>query len=153
MPAHRKVVHSSRIDGQGALASVNEPPPAEYSAAPGHGRRVVVVGPKFAVREDSVNKHASNLETSVSGLNAQASAFTSAIEPLQGQWQGTAFGSWQQLTSAWDAAMADLNKALGDIRGRVGDAGGLYDSYHQQQTEQLTSTLGSANWDGTKFRA
>lgn len=114
---------------------------------------VVAVGPKFAVREDSVNKHASNLETSVSGLNAQASAFTSAIEPLQGQWQGTAFGSWQQLTSAWDAAMADLNKALGDIKGRVGNAGGLYDTYHQQQTEQLTSTLGSANWDGTKFRA
>ena len=95
------------------------------------------MGPKFAVREDSVNKHASNLDTSVSGLNAQASAFTSSIEPL---------------TTAWNDAMADLNKALADIKGRVGNAGGLYDTYHQQQTEQLTSTLGSANWDGTKFR-
>ncbi len=113
---------------------------------------MVVMGPKFAVREDSVNKHASNLDTSVAGLNAQASAFTSSIEPLQGQWQGTAFGSWQQLTTAWNDAMADLNKALADIKGRVGNAGGLYDTYHQQQTEQLTSTLGSANWDGTKFR-
>lgn len=114
---------------------------------------MVEVGPKFAVREDSVNKHASNLDTSVSSLNSQASSFTSAIEPLQGQWQGTAFGSWSELTSAWDQAMADLNKALAGIKGRVGNAGGLYDTYHSQQTEQLTSTLGSANWDGTKFRA
>ena len=111
------------------------------------------MGPKFAVREDSVNKHASNLDTSVSSLNSQASSFTSAIEPLQGQWQGTAFGSWSELTSAWDQAMADLNKALAGIKSRVGNAGGLYDTYHSQQTEQLTSTLGSANWDGTKFRA
>jgi WXG100 family type VII secretion target len=114
---------------------------------------VVGVGPKFAIYEDSVNKHAANLETSVAGLNAQASAFTSAIEPLQGQWQGTAFGSWQQLTTAWDQAMADLNKALDGIKGRVGNAGGLYDTYHQQQAEQLASTMGSANWDATKFRA
>jgi WXG100 family type VII secretion target len=149
----RKVVHSSRIEGPGALASVNERSPAGYRRHRDEVEGVVVVGPKFAVREDSVNKHASNLETSVSGLNAQASAFMSAIEPLRGQWQGTAFGSWQQLTSAWDSAMAELNRALGDIRGRVGSAGGLYDTYHQQQTEQLVSTLGSANWDGTKFRA
>lgn len=111
------------------------------------------MGPKFAVREDSVNKHASNLDTSVSALNSQASAFTQAIEPLQGQWQGTAFGSWQQLTAAWQAAMKDLNGALTSIRGRVGNAGHLYDQFHSQQAEQLQSTMGSANWDGTKFRA
>ncbi|HET8590368.1 MAG TPA: WXG100 family type VII secretion target [Nakamurella sp.] len=111
------------------------------------------MGPKFAVREDSVNKHASNLDTSVSALNAQAAAFTQAIEPLQGQWQGTAFGSWQQLTSAWQAAMKDLNSALTSIRGRVGNAGGLYDQFHAQQAQNLQSTMGSANWDGTKFRA
>jgi WXG100 family type VII secretion target len=110
------------------------------------------VGPKFAVRDDSVNRHSSNLDTSVSSLNAQASAFLSAIEPLQGQWQGTAFGSWEQLTAAWTSAMGDLNKALGDIKGRVGNAGGLYDTYHQQQAEQLASVAGSANWDGAKFR-
>ena len=48
--------------------------------------------------------------------------------------------------------MADLNKALEDIKGRVGNAGRLYDAYHAEQASQLDSTMGSANWDGAKFR-
>lgn len=107
---------------------------------------------KFAIRDDSVNKHASNLDTSVGSLNAQAASFQSAIEPLPQVWQGTAFGSWDELTKAWSAAMKDLNGALTSIRGRVGNAGQLYDRYHTQQAESIRSTLGTANWDGTKFR-
>ena len=114
---------------------------------------MVEVGPKFAIHDDSVNKHASNLDISVSALNAQASAFTQAIEPLEGQWQGTAFGSWSDLTKAWHDAMKDLNAALSSIRGRVGDAGHLYDQFHSQQAQHLRSTMASANWDGTKFHS
>jgi WXG100 family type VII secretion target len=112
-----------------------------------------VMGPKFAVRDDSVNKHASNLDTSVAALNAQASAFTRAIEPLEDQWQGTAFGSWSELTSAWSSAMKDLNAALDSIRGRVGNAGQLYDQFEAQQTQALQKANASADWDATKFRA
>lgn len=107
---------------------------------------------KFSITDDSVNKHASNLDTSVSSLNAQAAAFENAIGPLRDQWQGTAFGSWDDLTKAWDSAMKDLNTALGSIRGRVGNAGQLYDTYHQQMAESIQTARGSANWDGTKFR-
>jgi WXG100 family type VII secretion target len=113
---------------------------------------VVEVGPKFAIHDDSVNKHASNLDTSVASLNAQASAFTQAIQPLEGQWQGTAFGSWHDLTTAWHSSMKDLNSALTSIRSRVGNAGHLYDQFHAQQAQSLQSTMGSADWDGTKFR-
>jgi WXG100 family type VII secretion target len=108
---------------------------------------------KFSVRDDSVNKHASNLDTSVSSLNAQAAAFEGAIGPLRQSWQGTAFGSWDSLTKAWDDAMKNLNAALTSVRGRVGNAGQLYDTYHAQQTEALQAAMGAANWDGTKFRA
>ena len=40
------------------------------------------MGPKFAVREDSVVKHASNLETSEQSLNANAQSFITAIADL-----------------------------------------------------------------------
>jgi WXG100 family type VII secretion target len=108
---------------------------------------------KFSIRDDSVNKHASNLDTSVSALNAQAGSFETAIAPLRDQWQGTAFGSWDELTKAWHASMKDLNGALDSIRGRIGSAGSLYDSYHQHQAEAIRAAAGAANWDGTKFRA
>jgi hypothetical protein len=49
-------------------------------------------------------------------------------------WKGTAYGSWDQLTRAWDEAMLDLNSALAEIKGRVGDSGGLYDPYPAEQT-------------------
>ena len=107
---------------------------------------------KFSITDDSVNRHASNLDTSVSSLNAQAAAFETAIGPLRDQWQGTAFGSWDDLTKAWDDSMKDLNGALNSIRGRVGNAGQLYDSFHEQQTEAIQAAAGAANWDGTKFR-
>ncbi|MGH3933242.1 MAG: WXG100 family type VII secretion target [Pseudonocardiaceae bacterium] len=110
------------------------------------------MGTKFSITDNSVNTHATNLDSSVGALNSQASTFISAIEPLPSVWKGAAFGSWDQLTTAWNQAMADLNKSLEEIKGRVGNAGGLYDTYHAEQASQLDSTMGSANWDATKFR-
>lgn len=110
------------------------------------------MGPKFAVRDNAVNVHASNLETAESSMNAQAAAFLQAIEPLPQDWKGTSFTSWEALTAAWTAAMKDLNAALASIKGNVKNAGGLYDTHEAQMTEQLTSANGSANWDGTKFK-
>ncbi|MFD7653968.1 WXG100 family type VII secretion target [Actinosynnema sp. NPDC059797] len=110
------------------------------------------MGTKFSITDNSVNTHATNLDTSVAALNSQARSFISAIEPLPAVWKGSAFQSWDQLTNTWNQAMADLNKALEDIKGRVGNAGGLYDTYHTEQTGQLDSTMASANWDAAKFR-
>jgi WXG100 family type VII secretion target len=110
------------------------------------------VGTKFSVTDNSVNAHASNLDTSVSMLNSQAKSFIAAIEPLPSVWKGSAYQSWDALTAKWNAAMAELNAALTNIKGRVGDAGRLYDTYHGEQTSQLQSTEASANWDATKFR-
>ena len=109
------------------------------------------MGPKFAVRDDAVNHHASNLETAEAQMNAQASAFLSAIEPLPADWKGTSYNSWESLTNAWNEAMKDLNAALTSIKGNVKNAGGVYDQYESQQTEQLSSTMGSASWDSAKF--
>ncbi len=110
------------------------------------------MGTKFSITDNSVNTHATNLDSSVGALNSQAAAFIAAIEPLPSVWKGSAYGSWDQLTAAWNQAMSDLNKSLDQIKARVGNAGGLYDSYHAEQTSQLDSTMGSANWDGAKFR-
>jgi WXG100 family type VII secretion target len=110
------------------------------------------MGAKFSITGDAVNLHASNLDTSVTALNSQARAFLAAIEPLPAVWRGTAYGSWDQLTTAWNEAMRELNTALADIRGRVGNAGGLYDSYHAEQASNLSRTAATVNWDATKFR-
>lgn len=110
------------------------------------------MGTKFSITDNAVNQHSTNLDTSVPALNSQAKAFISAIEPLPAVWKGSAFQSWDQLTQRWNAAMADLNKALTDIKSRVGAAGQLYDTYHAEQASQLQSTMGSANWDSAKFR-
>jgi len=110
------------------------------------------VGTKFSITDNAVNQHASNLDTSVEGLNSQAKAFLNAIEPLPAVWKGSAYQSWADLTAKWNEAMTDLNTALTDIRSRVGSAGQLYDSYHAEQASQLQATTGQANWDGAKFR-
>ena len=110
------------------------------------------MGPKFAVMDNAVNVHASNLEKSEADLNTQAGMFLQAIEPLPQDWKGTSFSSWEALTAAWTDAMKNLNSALASIKGNVKNAGGLYDSYEAQLTESLTSANGSADWDGTKFR-
>ncbi len=110
------------------------------------------MGTKFSITGNAVNQHASNLDTSQASLNGQASKFLAAIEPLPGVWKGSAFQSWDQLTKKWTGAMGELNKALADIKSRVGAAGSLYDTYHAEQTGQLQSTMGGANWDATKFR-
>lgn len=110
------------------------------------------MGTKFEITDNSVNAHASNLETSISQLNSQANAFLNAIQPLPSVWKGSAFSSWDALTQRWSQAMADLNKALQDIQSRVGTSGKLYDAYHAEQTSQLQSTMSAANWDSAKFR-
>lgn len=97
-------------------------------------------------------RHATNLDGSIASLNAQANAFLSAIEGLPSVWKGTAFQSWDRLTQAWQQAMKDLNGALTDIKGRVGNAGALYDRYEAEQTQSLDSTMASATWDAAKFR-
>ena len=129
-----------------------------HRQAPGWALRVIVegvgqVGPKFAVRDNAVNVHASKLEEAESAMNAQAAGFLRAIEPLPQEWRGSSFSSWEQLTSAWSAAVKDLNAALGSIKGNVRNAGGLYDAYEAQLTESLSSTGGAADWDGAKFRS
>jgi WXG100 family type VII secretion target len=111
------------------------------------------MGAKYSITGDAVNTHATNLDTSVNSLNTQAGAFLTAIEPLPAVWKGSAYGSWDQLTRAWHEAMGELNGALDDIRGRVGNAGALYDRYHAEQTGHLSGVNASANWDATKFRA
>ena len=85
-------------------------------------------------------------------MNSQAAAFLQAIEPLPQDWKGASYSSWDQLTAAWSAAMKDLNGALTSIKGNVKNAGGLYDSYESQLTESLSSAMGSADWDGAKFK-
>ena len=110
------------------------------------------MGPKFAVRDDAVNKHASNLDTSEALMNAQAQQFLTAIEPLPADWKGTSYTSWDQLTNAWNEAIKNLNGALGSIKGNVGNAGQLYNTYEQHQTEALTGAYGSASWDSAKFK-
>jgi WXG100 family type VII secretion target len=107
---------------------------------------------KFSVTNNAVNQHASNLDTSVAALNSHAKSFLTAIEGLPAVWKGTAYGSWDRLTAAWHEAMTGLNSALTDIKGRVGNAGSLYDRYHAEQTDQLNATTASAAWDSTKFR-
>jgi WXG100 family type VII secretion target len=109
------------------------------------------MGPKFAVRDDSVNKHASNLDTSESAMNAQAQSFLSAIQNLPSDWKGASFTSWTALTQAWNDAMKDLNSALASIKGNVKNAGSLYDTYESQQTEALSSVQAGASWDAAKF--
>ena len=89
----------------------------------------------------------------MTALNGQARSFLTAIEPLPAVWKGSAYGSWEQLTTAWNNAMTDLNAALADIQGRVGTSGGLYDRYHAEQTSELGRTTASANWDAARFRA
>lgn len=109
-------------------------------------------GPKFSVADNAVVKHGSNLDTSVTAMNTQAGRFLQAIEPLQGVWQGTSFGSWTELTNAWSEAMKGLNKALTDIKGRVSNAGSLYNQYEAEQDADLKKAQGGADWAGTVVR-
>ncbi|MDQ6657690.1 MAG: WXG100 family type VII secretion target [Actinomycetota bacterium] len=106
-------------------------------------------GTKFSVANNAVNTHSTNLEKSEQDLNGHARGFIRAIEPLSGSWQGTSFGSWTQLTDAWNTAMAGLNKALADIKGRVHNAGALYDQYEQEQNAKLGTTFKAAKFDAT----
>ena len=110
------------------------------------------MGTKFSITGDAVNKHAGNLDTSVASLNANLQTFINAIEGLPGVWKGQAFQSWNQLEQRWQQASRDLNSALQNVQGRVGNSGRLYDRYHSEQQALLNRTNTSANWDGAKFR-
>lgn len=101
-------------------------------------------GPKFSITDDAVTKHSSNLDTSEQDLNARASSFISAVAPLEGVWQGTSYGSWSELTTAWNSAMKDLNAALSSIKGGVGNAGQLYQQYEEEQTSNLAKVAATA---------
>jgi 6 kDa early secretory antigenic target len=108
---------------------------------------------KFSITGGAVNKHASNLDTAVAGMNASLTQFINALAGLPGVWQGTAYKSFDALQQRWQGASKDLNGALTSIRGRVANAGRLYDQHHAEQAATIARTNSSANWDGTKFRA
>ncbi len=110
------------------------------------------MGTKFSITGDAVNRHATNLDTSVAGLNANLNQFINAVAGLPGVWRGAAFQSFDQLQQRWQQASRDLNGALDSIRGRVGTSGALYDQYHSEQRASLNRTMGAANWDAARFR-
>lgn len=110
------------------------------------------MGSKFSITGDAVNKHSSNLDTSVGQLNGNLQQFISALEGLPKVWQGAAFGSFNALQQRWEACSRDLNSALGDIRGRVGNSGQIYDAGHAEQQQNIASTNAGAAWDAAKFR-
>jgi WXG100 family type VII secretion target len=109
------------------------------------------MGSKFSITGDAVNRHAGNLDASVADLNANLQQFINALAGLPGVWRGAAFQSFDQLQQRWEQASRDLNGALGAIRGRVGDAGGLYDRYHADQQATVSRAAAGANWDAARF--
>lgn len=111
------------------------------------------MGPKFSVAQNSVNVLSTNLDSSIGSLLSQGGSFFTAIQPLQADWKGEGASSWDSLTEQWGESMVSLNAALTSIKTRVGNAGALYDQYHSEQAANLMATMGSANWDGTKFNA
>jgi WXG100 family type VII secretion target len=109
------------------------------------------MGTKFSIIGDAVNRHAGNLDGSVADLNAGLQQFINALAGLPGVWRGAAFQSFAQLQQRWEQASRDLNLALGDIRGRVGEAGALYDQYHADQQATIGRAAGAAAWDAARF--
>lgn len=110
------------------------------------------MGTKFAITGDAVNRHSSNLDSSVGQLNANLQQFISALQGLPKVWRGAAFQSFDGLQNRWTAASRDLNSALQDIQGRVGNSGQIYDAGHAEQQQGIQRTDSGANWDATKFR-
>jgi WXG100 family type VII secretion target len=110
------------------------------------------MGTKFSITGDAVNRHASNLDTSVASLNANLQQFVNSLAGLPGIWRGMAFQSFDQLRQRTEHAQRELNNALNDIRGRVGGSGALYDQYHAEQQAGINRTISTANWDGARFR-
>ena len=109
------------------------------------------MGTRFSITGDAVNRHAVNLDTTVADLNANLQQFINALAGLPGVWHGAAFLSFDQLRQRWEQASRDLNGALGTIRGRVGNAGALYDRYHAEQQAAISRTAASADWDTARF--
>lgn len=110
------------------------------------------MGTKFSITGDAVNRHATNLDTSVAGLNANLNQFINAVSGLPGVWRGTAFQSFDQLQQRWQQASRDLNTALESIRARVGTSGATYDQYHAEQAATLNQVNSTAQWDAARFR-
>jgi WXG100 family type VII secretion target len=110
------------------------------------------MGTKFSITGDAVNRHATNLDSSVAGLNADLSQFVHAVSALPGVWRGAAFSSFDQLQQRWQQASRELNAALDGIRGRVGSSGATYDQYHAEQQANLNRTASSAGFESARFR-
>lgn len=111
------------------------------------------MGTKFSITANAVNRHSTNLDTSVGQLNANLQQFMSALQGLPSVWKGAAFQSFDGLQNRWSNASKDLNSALKDIEGRVGNSGQVYDAGHAEQQQGIQKADTGANWDGTKFRA
>ena len=111
------------------------------------------MGTKFSITGDAVNRHSTNLDTSVGQLNSNLQQFLSALEGLPAVWRGAAFSSFDGLQTRWSSASRDLNSALQDVQGRVGSSGQVYDAGHAEQQQAIQKTDTGANWDGAKFRA
>lgn len=109
------------------------------------------MGTKYSITDAAVGRHATNLDTSVASLNANLNQYISSLSGLPGVWKGAAFSSFDQVATRWQQASTDLNSALDNIRGRVGNSAQIYDAGHAQQTADLNALNASANWDATKF--
>ena len=110
------------------------------------------MGAKYSITDNAVGQHATNLDTSIASLNANLTQFINAVSSLPGAWKGSAYTSFEQLKTQWENSSRDLNKALSDIRQRVGGSAQVYDTEHSQQTADLNKINTSANWDAAKFR-
>lgn len=110
------------------------------------------MGTNYAITNDAVNRHASNLDGSVAAMNADLGQFIAALSALPGVWRGASFQSFDQVQTRWQEATRGLNAALTSIRGRVGDAGRIYDAGQAEQAATFGSLAAGADWDAATFR-
>ncbi|WP_168582779.1 WXG100 family type VII secretion target [Gephyromycinifex aptenodytis] len=111
------------------------------------------MGTRYAISDNAINRHSSNLDASVAAMNANLNQFLSSLSALPGVWKGASFQSFDQVQTRWQVAARDLNQSLESIRGRVGTSGQIYDSGQAQQAADINSLNAGANWDAAKFRS
>lgn len=109
------------------------------------------MGTKYSITDHAVARHATNLDTTVASMNQNLSQFITSLEHLPNVWKGAAFTSFHQVQERWQTATRDLNQAMQQIQGRVGNSAQIYDAGHEQQTADLNSLNASANWDSARF--
>lgn len=110
------------------------------------------VSTKYSITNDSVARHATNLDQAVQSMNQNLNQFISSLQSLPGVWKGSSFTSFDGVQQRWQQASRELNRALSEIRGRVGNSAQIYESGHQQQTADINQINASANWDASAFR-